>query len=67
VIRTWLDGLDDEAVDAVVDLGPKDRFPLSSFLLHIITHSAQQRRDAANLLNHARHSVPEIDFLNYLD
>ena len=66
-MRTWLDGLDDEAVDAVLDLGPKDRFPLSSFLLHIITHTAHQRRDAANVLNHAGHSVPEIDFLYYVD
>jgi uncharacterized damage-inducible protein DinB len=66
-MRTWLNGIDDEALDAVVDLGPKDRFPLSVFLLHIITHSAQQRRDAAILLERAGHSPPEIDFLYYAD
>lgn len=63
----WLDGLDQTAIDAVVDLGPKDRFPLSTFLLHILTHSAQQRRDVALLLERAGHPPPEIEFLNYAD
>jgi uncharacterized damage-inducible protein DinB len=66
-MRTWLDGLDDRTVEGMVDLGPKDRFPLSTFLLHIVTHSAQQRRDAAILLERAGHSPPEIDFLYYAD
>jgi uncharacterized damage-inducible protein DinB len=63
----WLDGLDQESIDAVVDLGPRDRFPLSTFLLHILTHSAQQRRDVALLLERAGHPPPEIEFLNYAD
>jgi uncharacterized damage-inducible protein DinB len=63
----WLDGLDQGAIDGVVDLGPKDRFPLSTFLLHILTHSAQQRRDVALLLERAGHPPPEIEFLNYAD
>lgn len=63
----WLDGLDQAAVDAIVDLGPKDRFPLSTFLLHILTHSAQQRRDVALLLERAGHPPPEIEFLNFAD
>jgi uncharacterized damage-inducible protein DinB len=63
----WLDGLDQAAVNAIVDLGPKDRFPLSTFLLHILTHSAQQRRDVALLLERAGHPPPEIEFLNYAD
>ena len=66
-MRAWLDGLEDGAVEDVVDLSPKDRFPLSTFLLHIVTHSAQQRRDAAILLERAGHSPPEIDFLYYAD
>lgn len=66
-MRTWLDGFDDGTVEGIVDLGSKDRFPLSTFLLHILTHSAQQRRDAAILLERAGHSPPEIDFLYYAD
>jgi uncharacterized damage-inducible protein DinB len=66
-MRNWLNGLDDESLESIVDLGPKDRFPLSTFLLHIITHSAQQRRDAAIVLERAGHSPPEIEFLNYAD
>jgi uncharacterized damage-inducible protein DinB len=63
----WLNGLTEERFDAVVDLGPKDRFPLSWFLLHVITHSAQQRRDAALLLEGMGNAPPEIEFLNYAD
>jgi uncharacterized damage-inducible protein DinB len=63
----WLEALDQRALDAIVDLGPKDRFPLATFLLHIVTHSAQQRRDVALLLERAGHPPPEIEFLNYAD
>ena len=66
-MRTWLNGLDDETVERIVDLGPKDRFPLSTFLLHIITHGVQQRRDVSLLLERAGHPPPEIDFLYYAD
>jgi uncharacterized damage-inducible protein DinB len=66
-MRSWLDGLDDAALEAVVDLGGNDRFPLSYFLLHVVTHSAQQRRDAVVLLTNAGHPPPEIEFLNYGD
>ncbi|CAN5719110.1 hypothetical protein BH18ACT15_BH18ACT15_10640 [soil metagenome] len=66
-MRNWLEGLDDAAVEDIVDLGPKDRFPLSTFLLHILTHTAQQRRDIAILLERAGYSPPEIEFLYYAD
>jgi uncharacterized damage-inducible protein DinB len=66
-MRTWLSGLDDETLEGIVDLGQKDRFPLYFFLLHIVTHTAQQRRDAAILLERAGHAPPEIDFLDYAD
>jgi uncharacterized damage-inducible protein DinB len=66
-MRAWLEGLDDERLEAIVDLGAKDRFPLTSFLLHIVTHTTQQRRDAAILLDRAGHAPPEIDFLYYAD
>jgi uncharacterized damage-inducible protein DinB len=66
-MRSWLDGLDDGQLASVIDLGGNDRFPLWVFLLHIVTHSAQQRRDAAILLTNAGHPPPEIDFLYYAD
>ena len=66
-MRSWLNGLDETTVERIMDLGPRDRFPLSTFLLHIVTHSAQQRRDVAILLERAGHSPPEIDFLYYAD
>jgi uncharacterized damage-inducible protein DinB len=66
-MRAWLDGLDDETLEGVVDLGPRDRFPLYVFLMHIVTHSAQQRRDAAILLERTGYAAPEIDFLYYAD
>jgi len=65
--RSWLEELDDTALASVVDLGGNDRFPLWYFLLHIITHSAQQRRDAVILLTNAGRPPPEIEFLNYAD
>jgi uncharacterized damage-inducible protein DinB len=66
-MRSWLDELDDAELASVVDLGPKDRFPMWYFLLHIITHSAQQRRDAAILLTNSGHPPPELEFLEYAD
>ncbi len=66
-MRSWLATTDLDALNASVDLGPKDRFPLSTFLLHIITHSTQQRRDAALILEHLGYTPPELDFLYYAD
>jgi uncharacterized damage-inducible protein DinB len=66
-MRAWLDGLDEGTLEGIVDLGPKDRFPLTTFLLHIVTHGIHQRRDAAILLERAGRSPPEIDFLYYAD
>jgi uncharacterized damage-inducible protein DinB len=67
VMREWLGTLEEDRMNEVVDLGPDDRFPLWTFLLHIITHSIQQRRDAALILERAGHPPPEIDFLYYAD
>jgi uncharacterized damage-inducible protein DinB len=66
-MRDWLGTLEDDTMNEVVDLGPKDQFPLWMSLLHIITHSTQQRRDAALILERAGHSPPELDFLYYAD
>ena len=66
-MRAWLESLDDRNLSSVVDLGGKDRFPLWVFLLHILTHSAQQRRDAVLLLKEVGREPPELDFLYYAD
>jgi uncharacterized damage-inducible protein DinB len=66
-MRSWLGSLDDDSMAAVVDLGGANRFPLWYFLMHIVTHSAQQRRDATILLTLAGHAPPEIEFLNFAD
>jgi uncharacterized damage-inducible protein DinB len=66
-MRAWLERLGDDALNGIVDLGPKDRFPLVTFLLHILTYSAQRRRDAAIHLERAGVAPPEIDFLYYAD
>jgi hypothetical protein len=59
--------LSDDDLAAAVDLGSADRFPLWYYLMHVVTHSAQQRRDAALIMEKAGTAAPEIDFLYYAD
>jgi uncharacterized damage-inducible protein DinB len=66
-MRAWLAGLDDRTLSSVADLGGKDRFPLWYYLLHILTHSTQLRRDAILLLKDAGREPPELDFLYCAD
>jgi uncharacterized damage-inducible protein DinB len=66
-LERWLAGLDDDAMDATVDLGGRDVFPRWYFLVHIVSHSAEQRRDAAILLRLAGHPPPDLEFLWYAD
>lgn len=66
-MREWLASLDDEALAADWNDGGKDTFPLWYYLVHLITHSQQQRSDAAVLLTVAGHSPGNIEFLDYAD
>jgi uncharacterized damage-inducible protein DinB len=66
-MREWLASLDDEELAADWNDGGKDTFPLWYFLVHLITHSQQQRSDAAILLTRAGHSRGNIEFLDYAD
>jgi uncharacterized damage-inducible protein DinB len=66
-MMAWLADTRDEDLARVIDLGPKDRFPMYAFVVHIVIHSTQQRRDAALLIERAGTSPPEIEFLNYAD
>lgn len=64
----WIGSLDDATLGAPwSDEGEKKGFPLWYFLVHIITHSQQQRSDAALLLTRAGHSPGNIEFLDYAD
>ena len=67
LMRAWLESLSDDDLLAVVDLGNADRFPLWYYLIHVVTHSAQQRRDAALIIEKAGSAPPELDFLYYAD
>ena len=64
---TWLGELDDQDLAATVDLGPRDRFPMWYFLVHIVTHGTEQRRDVSILLRSVGHEAPELEFLWYAD
>ena len=66
-MRAWIASLNDHDLAATVDLGNPDRFPLWYYLVHIVTHSEQQRRDAQVILAHLGYPVPDLEFLYYAD
>jgi uncharacterized damage-inducible protein DinB len=66
-MRAWIARLDDVGLVATQDLGDGDRFPLWYYLVHIVTHSEQQRRDAQLILRHLGHEPPDLEFLYYAD
>jgi uncharacterized damage-inducible protein DinB len=66
-MRGWLDSLGDDDLVAIQDLGNADRFPLWYYLVHMVTHSEQQRRDAQILLENLGHPPPDLEFLYYAD
>ena len=66
-MRGWLAGVDDADLEAIVDLGGRDRFPLWYFLMHIVSHGEQQRRDAQLLLRSFGQPVPDLEFLYFAD
>jgi uncharacterized damage-inducible protein DinB len=66
-MRSWLASLSSEQLAADVRSSfTEETRPLWQFLLHIVTHSAQQQADAATLLSLAGQSPGEISFLEYL-
>jgi uncharacterized damage-inducible protein DinB len=66
-MRAWLASLRDEDLTAIADLGNADHFPLWYYLVHIVTHSEQQRRDAQINLAHLGQEPPDLEFLYYAD
>jgi uncharacterized damage-inducible protein DinB len=63
----WLAHLEGEQLAAIVDLGPRDQFPLWYFLVHIVTHGTEQRRDASIVLKSLGLEAPPLEFLWYAD
>jgi uncharacterized damage-inducible protein DinB len=66
-MRAWIHGLTDTDLAEIQDLGDGDRFPLWFYLVHIVTHSEQQRRDAQLILRHLGSDPPDLEFLYYAD
>ena len=66
-MREWLESLSDDDLTTIADLGNTDRFPLWYYLVHIVTHSEQQRRDAQLILRQFGHEPPDLEFLYYAD
>ena len=66
-MRTWLATLTDSDLAAATDLGDGDSFPLWYYLVHIVTHSEQQRRDVQLLLRDAGVEPPDLEFLDHAD
>jgi uncharacterized damage-inducible protein DinB len=66
-MRAWIGSLTDDDLTAIQDLGNTDRFPLWYYLVHIVTHSEQQRRDAQLILRQFGHEPPDLEFLYYAD
>lgn len=66
-MREWVASLDDDALARSVDLGPKERYPLWYYLVHLVTHGQQHRSESAQLLTQLGCSPGDIDFLDYCD
>jgi len=66
-MRTWLASLTDaEVVRPASSAFTNDRRPLWQYLMHIVSHAAQQQADAATLLTLAGRSPGDIGYLEYL-
>jgi uncharacterized damage-inducible protein DinB len=66
-MRAWLGTLSEEDLQRPVSSAfTNDRRPLWQYLLHVVTHAAQQQADAATLLSLGGRSPGELDYLAYL-
>lgn len=63
----WVGQIGDERLSATIDLGPRDRFPMWFFLVHVVTHGTEQRRDGSIILKNMGHQTPELEFLWFAD
>jgi hypothetical protein len=65
-MRSWLRGLSDTDL-ATPPPNEKPRFPLSYYVLHLVSHGIQQFSEAAVLLTRAGHSPGDIGFLEFVE
>jgi uncharacterized damage-inducible protein DinB len=66
-MRAWLASLEDRQVEGMARSAfTDDRRPLWQYLMHLVSHAAQQQADAATLLTLAGRSPGEIGYLEYL-
>jgi len=65
-MRSWLGRLAD-ADFATPPPNEKARFPLSYYVLHLVSHGIQQFSEAAVLLTRAGHSPGDIGFLEFVE
>lgn len=65
--RAWLESMSDADLDVeTTSAFTSDRRPLWQYLVHLLTHAAQQQADAATLLTRAGESPGELGFLEFL-
>jgi uncharacterized damage-inducible protein DinB len=65
-MRAWLGGMADAELVAPPP-NEKPPFPLSYYVLHLVSHGIQQFSEAAVLLTRAGHSPGDIGFLEFAD
>jgi uncharacterized damage-inducible protein DinB len=65
VMREWLAGLTDAALDAP-PVRDEDRQPLWHYVMHLYAHGMQQFSEAAVLLTGLGHSPGDIGFLEFV-
>ena len=66
-MRSWLNALtDDDCLAPTSSAFTEDARPLWQYIVHIVTHAAQQQADTATLLTQAGRSPGEIGYLDYL-
>lgn len=62
----WVESLSDEDLSRATTAIPGAEAPLWHYIFHLLSHSTQQRTEAAVLLTLAGHSPGEFEFLNYM-
>ena len=62
-MRAWIAGLTDHDLDTPIPSKlSRDERPLWQYLIHIVTHAAQQQADAATILTALGHSPGDIGY-----
>lgn len=62
----WVESLSEEDLSHSTTPIPGAEAPLWHYIFHLLSHSTQQRTEAAVLLTMAGHSPGEFEFLNYM-